>query len=176
MLVELTWNNIFIKGRSSVLDGIEKSVYSDGDEFLSSIFLVETWTKSNIKFTSLTLQRTSETSMEINVDSNGDLMNEFLLELSKVYRLHITCKYEDDSMDIGGTFVCKNGTVLKDLSYSYLVHRYQEDGIDGIAPDVEEYAKEGDTFEQFMSEQGLWSFVTRDDRELIYNIFYINQE
>jgi hypothetical protein len=152
MFTSVTWNNIFIKGRSSVLDNIE-------GEF-------------SLRFRSLTLDRTSTTELSIGVDSDGDLMNEFLLKMSDAYRVHITCKYEDDSMDIGGTFVCKNGAVLKDLSYSYLVHRYQEDGIDGIASDVEEYAKEGDTFEQFMSEQGLWSFVTRDDRELIYAIFY----
>ena len=174
MLVELTWNNIFIKGRSSVLDGIERKVYSDSDEFLSSIFLIETWTKRNIKFTSLSLERTSETSMTINVDSNGDIINEFLLELSKVHRLHITCKYEDDSMDIGGTFVCKNGTVLKDLSYSYLAHRYIEGGIDDIVLDIEEYVREGETFDDFMSEQGLWVFITKADRETIYDMF--NQE
>ena len=174
MLVELTWNNIFIKGRSSVLDGIERKVYSDSDEFLSSIFLIETWTKRNIKFTSLSLERTSETSMTINVDSNGDIINEFLLELSKVHRLHITCKYEDDSMDIGGTYVCKNGTVLKDLSYSYLAHRYIEGGIDDIVLDIEEYVKEGETFDDFMSEQGLWVFITKTDKDTIYNMF--NQE
>jgi hypothetical protein len=175
MLVELTWNNIFIKGRSSTLNEIEKKLYSqDADAFLCSIFLVETWVNSDIKFTSLTLERTSETSMAINVDSNGELINKFLLELSRLYRLHITCKYEDDSMDIGGTYVCKNGKVLKDLSYSYLAYRYIEGGIDDIALEIEEYIREGETFDEFMSEQGLWVFVTKDDMVLIQDMF--NQE
>jgi hypothetical protein len=175
MLTELTWNNIFIKGSSSVLDGIEEKVFSpNADEYLYSFLTLNESMPKKLKLTSLVLERLSPTEMTINVDSNGDLMNEFLLKLSSVYKVHITCKYEDDSMDIGGTFVCKNGTTLKDLSYSYLAHRYIEDGIDAIALDVEEYIKEGETFEEFMSEQGLWTIVTKDDRELIYDMF--NQE
>jgi hypothetical protein len=175
MLVELTWNNIFIKGRSSVLDGIEEKVFSqNADECLYSFLTLNESMPKKLKLTSLVLERLSPTEMTINVDSNGDLINEFLLKLSSVHKLHITCKYEDDSMDIGGTFVCKNGTVLKDLSYSYLAHRYIEGGIDDIVLDIEEYIKEGETFDDFMSEQGLWVFITKTDRDTIYNMF--NQE
>jgi len=160
MLVELTWNYVLIIGRKKMLDIIEEKVFKDG---LSEL--------TTLKITSLGFTRVSPSLVELSFDSNGELARDFLLKLSSDYKLNIRCKYEDDSMDIGGTFICKSGKIVKDLSYTYLVHRYKEGGIDDIVLDVEEYVKEGETFEDFMSMNGLWAFVSKGDKELIESMF-----
>lgn len=165
------------------MDSIELALFRNNiDEdanilatYLSEILDVEHYKKGDVReiarLTCVKMHRESRTELHLEFDSNGVLVNDLLKRISEVYKIHINCTYEDDSMDIGGVYICNSGVVIKDVSWTYVVHLYKQDGIDGIISEVEDAVAEGLSFEEFMRESGLWSFISKEDRHLIEEMF-----
>lgn len=183
MNTSYTFNNITLKGRRSAMDSIELALFRNSiDEdvtlpanYLCEILEVEHYKKGDVreipKLTCVKMRRDSRTELSLEFDSNGVLVNDLLKRISEVYKIYISCTYEDDSMDIGGVYICNSGLVIKDVSWTYVVHLYKHDGIDGITSEIEDAVAEGLQFEEFMGQSGLWSFISKEDRHLIEEMF-----
>ena len=174
----LCWNTAIISGSVASLDKIELILYKYGvnlDSNINSVFLHKILgvdgSNSEMSSADIRWERQSNNIISMLGDSNEIPLNEFFLKISEVYSLSIVNKYEDDSMDIGGVYRCKCGKVIKHTEHRYLVHRYLEDGLDGLLIDVEESISIGELCDNFLTENGLWAFISKDDKETIEGMY-----
>jgi predicted ATPase len=114
------------------------------------------------------VDRGSSSSVYLKGISDGmSELSTVLKDASRDYDVNFSLSFEDKANDNAGMITYREGLVRNRLTYTYTVHVYKESGVDAVYDIARERFLDGVSFEDFMSESGLWAFIGRDDKELL---------